>query len=524
MGKRRVYVSCLGIVILLLSFAATAVEPEITYEPITERDGFREVVVNTPLANYLFSEDGGGVRSVLLTFAPYGSQVAELVYGTTSDASTFARRYTVDAETSLDLRGEGADGTYTLEEPTYTDSGGLLLTFVGDLEAYTVTKRFTIEPDALYTVGLEVEVEAKPGAATDLRMTVGKYLAGDDARDLVALYDDEPNEALLTSGSYFTFGGVGVMDKNVVFFLRPDDGDVVEAFAEGTESGGRRFGVTMDLAERTTYRFTLYAGRRRLLMMREAGIEALDEPGIGARAMAYVIQFLNILYRATGNYGWAIILFTILMRVVLFPLMRKQYHSMAKMQKIQPKMKRIQERYKDNKQEMQQRVLELYKKEGVNPMGGCLPMLVQLPIIFLIWRALLYASELIHLSPGFLWIPDLSLHDPLFILVVVTTLIMLVQQRYMTPTTGEGQGATKYIGYIFPVMMAVLLWRFPAGLWLYYLLTTAAQVGQQAFVNWEMARADGGTVPAFELDVDDEEPASPGEGEGDGDGGAEKGS
>jgi membrane protein insertase Oxa1/YidC/SpoIIIJ len=115
---------------------------------------------------------------------------------------------------------------------------------------------------------------------------------------------------------------------------------------------------------------------------------------------------------------------------------------------------------------------------------------------------MLYASEQIHLSPGFLWIPDLSQYDPLFILVIVTTLVMMVQQKFMTPMTQtEGPGFQKYLGYFFPLMMAFLLWRFPAGLWLYYLLTTVAQVGQQYFVNWEMARAGGGTV-SMEIDDD----------------------
>jgi YidC/Oxa1 family membrane protein insertase len=266
----------------------------------------------------------------------------------------------------------------------------------------------------------------------------------------------------------------------------------------------------------TTYRFSLYAGRRRNLLMTEAGIGALDEPGIGAKAMVVVIQFINILYRYTGNYGWAIILFTLLTRLVLFPLMRKQYHSMAKMQRIQPKLKKIQERYKDNKQEMQQRVLEIYKKEGVNPMGGCLPMIIQLPIIFVIWRAMLYASEQIHLSPGFLWIPDLSQYDPYFVLVIVTTLAMMVQQKFMTPMTQtDTPGFQKYLGYLFPLLMAFLLWRFPAGLWLYYLLTTVAQVGQQYFVNWEMARAGGGTMT---LSLDDDDVIDEAEEEDEGDG------
>ena len=223
--------------------------------------------------------------------------------------------------------------------------------------------------------------------------------------------------------------------------------------------------------------------------------------------MIPVIQFLNMLYRATGNYGWAIILFTLLTRIVLFPLMRKQYHSMAKMQKVQPKMKRVQERFKDDKKLQQQKVMELYRKEGVNPMSGCLPLLVQLPILILIWRAILYSAELIHVSPGFLWIPDLSMHDPFFILVILTTGIMLVQQWLMTPRLGEAAGSQKYFGYVFPLIMAVLLWRFPAGLWLYYLLTTGAQVVQQAIVNRETANADVGrlgSVEEDEADSDDE--------------------
>jgi len=482
-------------VLLLVAGSVIATEPRITYD-IAEREGARDVVVTTPLANYLFSEDGGTLKSVLLTFAPYGSQIRELVHGTTTDAKSFARRYTVDAEFPFDLRGEGSDGTYALAEPEWTESGALVITFVGELEDYSLIKRFTLEPDALYNFDVEIQIEPRREGVAGVSMTVQNYMPQTKGRELEYLFDGEPTSAPLASGSYFSFGGLGLIDKEVVFFLIPGEGTSVVPFSEATESGGWRFGVRLPTPEgRSTYRFTTYGGRRRFLLMEAVGIDALDAPGIGARAMALVIQFLNILYRYTGNYGWAIILFTLLSRVVLFPLMRKQYHSMARMQQIQPRLKRIQERYKDDRQLMQQKVLEVYKKEGVNPMGGCLPMLIQLPIIFVIWRAMLYASEQIHLSPSFLWIPDLSLYDPYFILVVLTTLIMIVQQKYMTPMpTGDAKGIQKYMGYFFPVLMGILLWRFPAGLWLYYLLTTAAQVGQQAFVNWEMARARGETV------------------------------
>jgi len=502
-STKPVCFATLAVLILLLSLSAVAAEPKITYDA-AEREGYRELIVTTPLANLLFSEDGGTLRSVLLTFAPYGSSVEELVYGATTDATTFARRYTADAEFPFGLLGEGAEGTYTLAEPEWTDSGGLVVTFTGDLAGYTVVKRFTLEPDALYSLDLEIEVTPTAGAAPELVMTVQKYIPQPKGRELQYLFDGEKSSALLASGSYFSFGGLGLIDDDVVFFLIPEDGSTVDPFSEATESGSWRFGVKLEAPEGTSsYRFTLYAGRRRFLLLEEVGIEALDEPGVGARAMVIVIQFLNILYRYTGNYGWAIILFTLMTRIILFPLMRKQYHSIAKTQRIQPRLKRIQERFKDDRQLMQQKTLEMYKKEGVNPMGGCLPMLIQLPIIFIIWRAMLYASEQIHLSPGFLWIPDLSVYDPYFILVVLTTLIMVVQQKFMAAMpTGDAKGIQKYMGYFFPVLMGILLWRFPAGLWLYYLLTTLAQVGQQAFVNWEMARADAGSV-SVPMDVEE---------------------
>ena len=510
----------LGVLFLFLSFSVVAAEPEVTYGWLPEREGFRELIVTTPLANYLFSEDGGTLRSVLLTFAPYGSKVEELVYGTTTDATTFARRYTADAEFPFELRGEGVEGTYTLGEPEWTDSGGLVVTFTGELAGYSVVKRFALEPDALYSMNLEVEVTpivgaSGEGAAPELAMTVQKYIPQEKGRQLNYLFDGEKSSALLASGSYFSFDGLGLMDGDIVFFLIPEEGAAVVPFSEATESGSRRFGVKLAAPEGTSsYRFTLYSGRRRFLLMEAVGIEALDETGVAARAMVVVIKFLDILYRYTGNYGWAIILFTLMTRLILFPLMRKQYHSIAKTQRIQPRLKRIQERYKDDRQLMQQKTLEIYKKEGVNPMGGCLPMLIQLPIIFVIWRAMLYASEQIHISPRFLWIPDLSVHDPYFILVILTTLIMLVQQKFMSPmSTGDAKGIQKYMGYFFPLMMGVLLWRFPAGLWLYYLLTTAAQVGQQAFVNWEMAKAEGGmvAVPVGEDDLDAETEESDGD-------------
>ena len=134
-------------------------------------------------------------------------------------------------------------------------------------------------------------------------------------------------------------------------------------------------------------------------------------------------------------------------------------------------------------------------------------MFVQLPILVLLWKAILYSATQIHFSPGFLWVSDLSLRDPYFILVILTTAVMILQQKMMTPmTTGDTKGSQKYMGYMMPIFMAVFLYNFPAGLWFYYFLTTVLQVGQQYFVNWEMAKAEAESGGAITEIVEDDYP------------------
>jgi len=510
---------CLVLLLLFLAMGGLAwgTQKGLTYQ-IYGREDYKEIEVKTALASYVFSEDGGTLRSVYLNFAPYGSKVVELVQGTRTDPKSLERQYVADTlfPFSVQAEGKAALGTYTLSEPQQPSPDKLIVEFQGEVGGFALIKRFTIHNDPYYTIDIEVALENQTEQEFLIRMSLGDYILKEKGPSLVYQFDGNPGESLLAEGSYASFDGLGLMDKATVFFLKTSAVSGVTPFVERTSAGNRHFGVTLSVGQgSTSYFFSLYGGRRRFLLMKAVGLGELDAPGSAARMMIPVIQFLDLLYRYTGNYGWSIILFTLLTRVILFPLMRKQYHSMAKMQKLQPKMKRIQERFKDDKQLLQQKLMELYKREGVNPMGGCLPMFIQLPILILLWKAILYSGEQIHLSPGFLWLSDLSLRDPYFILVILTTLVMILQQKLMTPmTTGDRGGSQKYMGYIFPIFMAIFLYNFPAGLWLYYLLTTLLQVGQQYFVNWEMARAEGGavTVPA-------ESPATAEDDqEGDGDG------
>lgn len=157
-----------------------------------------------------------------------------------------------------------------------------------------------------------------------------------------------------------------------------------------------------------------------------------------------------------------------------------------------PKLKKLQEKYKDDRQTLQQQMMELYRQEKVNPLGGCLPLILQFPILILLWQAIMHSAELIHVSPGFLWLRDLSQPDPYYIMIVLATGAQLLQQwltqrRMPEPPTG----GTQMIGWVFPIVMALLFLSFPAGLWWYWLLATVFQIGQQFIFDLEMARETG---------------------------------
>jgi YidC/Oxa1 family membrane protein insertase len=501
-GKQRAYVAFVLVLLLLLTAAPTVWAEgngkSLSYQVIGQEPN-QEIQVTTGLSNYVFSKDQGTLKSDFLSFAPYGSSVTELVPGTKTDPKTLKRQYTANTVFPFSVQTTSStvaqDFTSTIDRPS---KDVLVLTFMGKVGGATVTKTLTIHNDPYYTIGVELSVDNPSPQKLPLRMAMGDYIPSSKGPQLTYMFDNTPGNALLAKGSYTSFDGLGLMDKATVFYLKVDQA-AVSPFVERLASGNQLYGVSLDAPSgKSTYTFTLYGGRRRYVLMAHSGLGPLDNPGAGARMIIPVVQFLNLLYRYTGNYGWAIILFTLLTRLILFPLMRKQYHSMAKMQRLQPSMKKIQERFKSDRQLMQKKLMELYKKEGVNPMGGCLPMLIQLPILILLWKAILYSAEQIHFSPGFMWITDLSLRDPYFILVILTTAVTMLQQRLMTPmTSGEGGGTQKYMGYLFPILMALFLYNFPAGLWLYYFLTTLTQVAQQLIVNRELAASDRTLAPAM---------------------------
>ncbi len=190
--------------------------------------------------------------------------------------------------------------------------------------------------------------------------------------------------------------------------------------------------------------------------------------------------FLKTIYNYVGNWGWAIVLTTILLRLILFPLTYKGMVSMNRLKVLSPKVKEIQKKYKGEPQKMNAKMMELYKKNNANPMGGCLPMILQIPVFFAIYRVLLNAVELKH-APWMGWIHDLSAMDPYYILPVLMAGTMFWQQR-LTPNNFTDPMQEKIMKFL-PLIFMFFFVTFPAGLTLYWFVNNLFGVAQQYYVN-----------------------------------------
>ena len=216
-----------------------------------------------------------------------------------------------------------------------------------------------------------------------------------------------------------------------------------------------------------------------------------------------VLLVMNFFYRFIGNYGVAIILLTVVTKVLFYPLTVKSMTSMKKMQTIQPQANALRAKHKSDPQRAQRETLELYRREGVNPLGGCLPMVIQVPIFYALYIALSVSVELQNAgficfgrAPGWfpfvggtdLWICDLAAPDPLYVLPILMGVTMFVQQK-MQPTMGDPNQAKMML--IMPFVFTFMFLKLPSGLVLYWTVSNALQILQQRLMNRKPARVAG---------------------------------
>jgi len=237
--------------------------------------------------------------------------------------------------------------------------------------------------------------------------------------------------------------------------------------------------VVVSYGETTSTENTLYVGPKlpKQLVEIQDNLDLTVDYGFLWWLGKPMYWLLDLGYSIFNNWGLAIIFLTVVLKLATWPLSAKAYVSMGKMREMAPKMQLLQEKHGDNRQAMSAELMELYKKEGVNPLGGCLPMLAQMPFFLAFYWVLLETVELRH-SPFFLWIDDLSAMDPYFVLPILNGAGMYLSQK-LTPTPPNADPMQAQMMKLFPLVFAVIFAWFPSGLVLYWLVNMLIQIFQQ---------------------------------------------
>src|SRR5690606_2928255 len=198
-----------------------------------------------------------------------------------------------------------------------------------------------------------------------------------------------------------------------------------------------------------------------------------------------IFWLLEVIHGALGNWGWSIIVLTIIIKLIFFPLSAASYRSMARMRAVSPKLQALKEQFGDDRQKMSQAMMELYKKEKINPLGGCLPILVQMPVFLALYWVLLESVEM-RPAPWLGWITDLSIKDPYFLLPIIMGATMFIQMR-LNPTPPDPMQAK--VMKLMPIIFTFFFLWFPAGLVLYWVVNNVLSIAQQWYITRQIEAA-----------------------------------
>ncbi len=245
--------------------------------------------------------------------------------------------------------------------------------------------------------------------------------------------------------------------------------------------------VTLQAGQSHSNSYRLFFGPKDLdvLKAQGAGLEQALDLGWFAALAKPLLYALKFLHTYTNNYGFAIIIITVIIKMLFFPLTHKSYKSMKEMQKLQPKMAELKEKFKDDRDAMNKAIMEMYRTNKVNPLGGCLPMVVQIPVFFALYKALMFSIELRH-APFMLWITDLSAKDPYYVTPIIMGATMFIQQK-MTPTTMDP--IQEKVMLALPVVFTFMFLNFPSGLVIYWLVNNILTIAQQLYINRSFKQA-----------------------------------
>jgi YidC/Oxa1 family membrane protein insertase len=416
---------------------------------------------------------------------------------------------------SVELRGTGAPtlgdagAVYTATASslrlTGAESGTVDFTWPGD--AVTLHKRFTFRADR-YEFATTIVAERVPASYVEMAIDWSKAVEPPssveiifdkaallDGKKLVEYTFDKLTDGKVEAGTNgATIGWAGFSGRHfleALMVVEPQNPRVWLKLRDHTVEQKLLFPITPGTA---TAKLDVYIGPKDFDALEIVGHNLSRAVALGwfwfiALPLLHVLKFLH---RFTGNYGVDIILMTVVIKVLFIPLTKRSFESMRAMQKLQPQMAKIREKYKDNSETMNKEIMELYRRHKVNPLGGCLPMILQIPVFIGLYSALMNAVELRH-APFMLWITDLSAPDRLgsvqlpFVQhagIPVLTLLMGVSmflQQWMSPSAGDPQ--QQKVMMIMPVMFTFMFLNFPAGLALYWLVNNVLTIAQQYYIN-----------------------------------------
>jgi len=478
----------------------------------------RNIKVDTPFYQVQLSERGGGFSSFILK--KYREKVAkdsplqELIPQKDSIETVllgFAGKSLPGLDNAVFSASPNAD-TVRIQDAAQK----ITFTWKSD-EGVVVEKTYNFFPDS-YLIGLDVTIkngsdrgiQDKLFVALNSLAPAGKSRYGFEGPS--ALINEKLEEVKIKEiAEKNTYPGkvnwVAVQDRYFMMSVVPDpveDAAAMRLFLKGDDLLEAQYlNPDVDILPGTqhTYHYSLFFGPKSMQVLKQAGHDLGEALNFGWFTVLAkpCVWLMNRLYSVIPNYGIAIIILTILIKLVLWPLGSKSYKSMSEMKKIQPLMKEIREKYKNDKKKMNEEVMGLYRTYKINPLGGCLPMVVQLPVFFALYRMLYQAIELRH-APFFLWIDDLSAPDRLFhfsfsipfmeppygipVLTIIMGATMLLQQK-MSPPMGDPTQAKMMM--FMPLIFTFIFINFSSGLVLYWLVNNILSISQQYYIQKKFA-------------------------------------
>lgn len=367
------------------------------------------------------------------------------------------------------------------------------VTLTQKLSTLTVTKEITFYADGHYDVKVSLSEDKKyfiylgqrPQIMEQMMTVAGAMVYTDD--EIVTIVEDGDAQGRKTFSGVELISAFDQYSASIMYGFAKDTNIVVERDKESNP--------VLYFEALQNMNFSGYIGQKEYKTLHAINpvLTNAIEYGWFTFASKPLFELLMWLHGIFGNWGWSIIALTIIIRVILYPLTYKGMVSMQKMKDIAPQIKALQAKYKGDPQRMNAAVMDMYKKHGANPLGGCLPMLLQIPVFFAIYRVLLNAVEL-QGAPWLLWVDDLSRMDSTFILPILMGASMYYQQK-LTPSNFTDPLQEKIFKYL-PVIFTFFFITFPSGLVLYWFVNNLFSIAQQFIVNQQFKNAKDAAIAA----------------------------